>query len=136
MLGKKLRYLASSNILVIYRLFSAVRYQQYYPSLMFQSNTNNNGSDSDKTSINAFYLSDEIQCSDDLLSLLRVNMPEMERQDSFKSVLRNVKRKLSTRERKQSKQDNDRNQLPSSLKCSPFSSNNNTPSRSPFLTPR
>merc|ERR1711997_637495 len=70
--------------------------------------------------------------------LPRVNMPEMERQDSFKSVLRNVKRKLSTRERKQSKQDNDndRSQLPGSLKCSPFSSNNNTPSRSPFLTPR
>jgi len=64
-------------------------------------------------------------------------MPEMERQDSFKSVLRNVKRKLSTRERKQSKQENNpSSQLPGSLKCSPFSSNNNTPSRSPFLTPR
>ena len=68
MLGKKLRYLASRNILVIYRLFSAVRYQQYYPSLMFQSNTNNNGSVSNKTSINAFYLSDKIQCWNDLLS--------------------------------------------------------------------
>ena len=130
--------MAWRNNLVKCRLSSsAVYYQQYHPSLMFQSNTKNNGSVSNKTSINAFYLPDKIQCWDDLLSRGWIlNMPEMERQDSFKSVLRNVKRKLSTTERKQSKQDNDRNQLPSSLKCSPFSSNNNTPSRSPFLTPR
>ena len=52
----------------LWSIDSAVRYQQYYPSLMFQSNTNNNGSVSNKTSINAFYLPDKIQCWDDLLS--------------------------------------------------------------------
>ena len=60
----------------------------------------------------------------------------MERQDSFKQVLRNVKRKLSTTERKQSKQEKEAHQPPHSLKGSPFSSTNVTPSRSPFPTQR
>ena len=58
----------------------------------------------------------------------------MERPDSFKEILRNVKRKLSTTERKQSRQETERPVNPS-LKSS-LSSDNVSPARSPFSTPR
>ena len=69
-------------------------------------------------------------------TLLDANMPTagVERQDSFKSVLRDVKRKLSTTERKNSKQENIKssNSPFSSLKSTPFTSAHASPNRSPF----
>ena len=73
-------------------------------------------------------------------TLLDANMPTagVERQDSFKSVLRDVKRKLSTTERKNSKQENIKssNSPFSSLKSTPFTSAHASPNRSPFNTER
>merc|ERR1712029_205727 len=73
-------------------------------------------------------------------TLLDANMPTagVERQDSFKSVLRDVKRKLSTIERKTSKQENIKssNSQFSSLKSTPFTSAHASPNRSPFNTER
>merc|ERR1712029_306119 len=73
-------------------------------------------------------------------TLLDANMPTagVERQDSFKSVLRDVKRKLSTAERKNSKQENIKssNSPFSSLKSTPFTSAHASPNRSPFNTER
>jgi len=63
----------------------------------------------------------------------------VERQDSFKSVLKDVKRKLSTTQRKSSKQENINSNGGSpfsSLKSTPFTSNHASPNRSPFTTPK
>merc|ERR1711963_687214 len=73
-------------------------------------------------------------------TLLDANMPTagVDRQDSFKSVLRDVKRKLSTTERKNSKQENIKssNSPFSSLKSTPFTSAHASPNRCPFNTER
>ena len=61
----------------------------------------------------------------------------VERQDSFKSLLKDVKRKLSTTERRTSKQENTKSNGGSpfsSIKSTPFSSNQASPNRSPFTT--
>lgn len=63
----------------------------------------------------------------------------VERQDSFKSVLKDVKRKLSTTQRKNSKQECTKSNGGSpfsSLKSTPFSSNQASPNRSPFTKPK
>lgn len=71
--------------------------------------------------------------------ILRMPTAGVERQDSFKSVLKDVKRKLSTTQRKNSKQENTKSNGGSpfsSLKSTPFSSNQASPNRSPFTTPK
>ena len=63
-----------------------------------------------------------------------INMPAGVEEDTFKSVLRDVKRKLSTTERRNSRQENRRISGSgfSSLKSTPLNSNQPSPSRSPF----
>ena len=73
-------------------------------------------------------------------SVIIMPTPEVESQGSFKSVLRDVKRKLSTTatERRNSRQENVKSTGSpfSSLKTTPFSSNQPSPNRSPFATQR
>ena len=71
--------------------------------------------------------------------ILRMPTAGVERQDSFKSVLKDVKRKLSTTQRKNSKQECTKSNGGSpfsSLKSTPFSSNQASPNRSPFTKPK